>query len=748
MNLKNSIRLIGLLALLIWSGGKTAKADGGMYPISQLERINLQQAGLNIPLSQLYNPDSISILNAIVRIGGCTGSFISDQGLILTNHHCVFGSLKPHSKEGQNYMETGFLANEKSAELPMKGTEVKIMLTYEDVSAEVLEGVEDIEDPIERQRKLTENAGKLQAARQAEEPDYQIEVSEMLVGKSYILFKYQMLKDLRLVYVPARTIGEFGGATDNWEWPRHTGDFSFVRAYVGPNGEPAPYSEDNIPFEPDMHLEVNEKGLSEEDFMFILGYPGRTYKNRSAEFIRFQNDYQLPYIANWFEFQIGKMTALTQQSEELKIKYDPQIKRLANVSKNYRGKLKSIAGIDLYHQKKEEEREILEALSQDKEKQAAFQEVLDELAGAYEGIFDRGNKIFWYSQTFGSATFLQMAETLNDIRQVAIDSNYSKKAEVAALMERKNVKALFRQIYNNYDENVDMLFLSYNLRKALDFKGGDEVEGLQAFFNIDDEAMAEYSFNAFLAEGYRGEKGSVERTIDDFLRNAYRKSIFTDTTTLFKLLDKKPHKMIGTKDPFFGMVKAIADDKAATDSVRVLNFSKINAALPSYVDMKMEVNQEDFVPDANATLRLTYGYIKGYSPRNSVYYEPFTTLTGIVEKSEESGDYKGNAEMLSLIDNTRVEESKYYYEPIQHIPVNMLYNTDTSGGNSGSPILDKNGHLVGLNFDRTYEATINDFAWDDAYSRSIGVDIRFMLWCLKNLNEGQAAYLLDEMKTD
>ncbi|MGB0432475.1 MAG: DUF4301 family protein, partial [Bacteroidia bacterium] len=312
--------------------------EEGMYPISLLNTLDFAQMGMNIKPNDIINAKGDGLVNAIVNINGCTGSFISDEGLILTNHHCVFSSLRPHTNEKQNYMRDGFLADDKSFELPMEGYKVRIMKSYKDVTSEVMLGVGKIQNPIERDQAIRNNITKFTASEKAKFPNYEIEISEMLAGSSYILFRYEYLTDIRLVYVPPRYIGEFGGETDNWMWPRHSGDFSFVRAYVGKDGKPSDYNKSNIPYQPQQYLQADFEGVKDADLVFILGYPGRTYRHYPAEFINYMQTVQMPYIANLWEWQIDEMEMLSKKNDALEIKYATRIKRLANTMKNYKGK--------------------------------------------------------------------------------------------------------------------------------------------------------------------------------------------------------------------------------------------------------------------------------------------------------------------------------------------------------------------------------------------------------------------------
>lgn len=699
-----------VLVLFIASTAFQPKPEEGMYPISFLESLDLKAMGLKLTAKEIFNEGGNGLINAIVRIGGCTGSFISDNGLILTNHHCVFSSLKPHTSEVNNYMRDGFLAKEKSYELPMKGYTVRIMKSYVDVSEKVLSGTNKDTDPIEKDQIIRKNIKAIEDAEKAANPNYEIEISEMLTGASYILFRYQFLKDLRLVYVPARYIGEFGGETDNWMWPRHSGDFAFVRAYVDKDGNPAEYSNENVPYKPERHLKVNMNGVDKEDLVFVLGYPGRTFRHYPASFIKYMQEAQMPFIANLWESWINEMQELSTKNDALEIKYATRIKSLANTTKNYRGKMQSIRRIELYKHKVEEEEFIYSKLLSVNKKQAEdFKATLNILNRTYDDMIAIGDRRFWYGQLISGSKMNQMAFYSIAFAQQAINSPDA--------FNKEDALKKLRASYKSIDLNTDSTITSQMLAMAVTYSGQEKINGLdQVIKNQND--------------------------VREFINNAYNKSLLNDTTKLFKWLLKKPSKIVESKDLFLSLHNSIFNDyNQVQQELKVLD-ATIRANIPAYVEAKMAAKGDLFVPDANATLRFTYGHVKGYAPADALYTEPISTLNGILEKGAKPGDYHLEPQMIDAI--KKYNNGPFFKQALGSVPVNLLYNTDTSGGNSGSPILNDKGELVGLNFDRCFEACVNDFAWNDDYSRSIGVDIRYILWVTKNI--GGAPQLIAELE--
>ncbi|MCH7773447.1 MAG: S46 family peptidase, partial [Bacteroidetes bacterium] len=278
--------------------------DEGMFPLSEISNLDLNSAGLKISVDEVYNPNGVSLVDALVKVGGRTGSFVSPEGLIITNHHCSFGAVREASTTKNNYLENGFLAETREEEIPAEGYTCRITVSYEDVSSEILEAANQADDITERTKAIRKKIKEIVKKEEEKDSTIKTEVSEMFVGQSYVLFRYKTINDVRLVYIPPRSIGEFGGESDNWIWPRHTGDFSFLRAYVAPDGSSADYSEENIPFAPKKYLVVNPNGVDEEDFVFLLGYPGRTFKHQPSQFLKFQMEYQLPYISKLYRWMV------------------------------------------------------------------------------------------------------------------------------------------------------------------------------------------------------------------------------------------------------------------------------------------------------------------------------------------------------------------------------------------------------------------------------------------------------------
>jgi hypothetical protein len=683
--------------------------DEGMYPLSEIRKLDLKEAGLRINIDEVYNPDGVSLVDALVNVGGCTGSFISEEGLMITNHHCSFGAVQSISTTEDNYLENGFLAKNRSEELPAAGLKCRITVSYEDVSAEVLKAAGNAADISKRTEAINEKIKEIIKREEEKDTTIEAQVSEMFTGESYILFRYKMINDVRLVYIPPRNIGEFGGESDNWVWPRHTGDFAFLRAYVAPDGSPADYSKENIPFTPKKYLKVNPDGVKEGDFVFILGYPGRTFKNQPSWFIEYQEKYQLPFIQDLYEYMINLYKDKGAEDPEFELEISTKVKSLANVEKNYRGKLQGLDRLNIVERKRAEEQELQKYIDADPELKNKYGSTIPEIKKVYDEIFSFGMLPFITRALSQQVSLYRLAEILiqNEIESAKPESE-RKELYTSLGKERltNTIDALFANMRPELDRQILIKILS-EAGKHPETQSLVDVEGIS---NLTSE-----------------------------INEMFKSTIIRKKSEYLKLL--KSASLKDVDDPFIDLVKHIEKAEDVYDKKMPELQGKLNIHLAEFMDAKRSWQNKAFIPDANNTLRLTYGYIRGYSPADATSYYPVTTLKGLIEKGTDEGDYELNKKIAELY--RKKDFGKFKDDRLNDVPVALLYNTDTSGGNSGSPILDAYGNLIGVNFDRAFEATINDYAWSEDYSRSIGVDIRYVLWVTQKI--GGADFLLKEL---
>ena len=691
-----------------------SRPDEGMFPLSDIKNINLNEKGLKISVDEVYNPDGVSLVDALVKIGGCTGSFVSNEGLIITNHHCVFGIVSDASTVENNYLDNGFLAETREKELPAKGLTCRITDSYEDVSTEILEAANTEEDISKRTTAISKKIKEIIEREEKKDSTIKAEVSEMFVGEQYVLFRYKTINDIRLVYVPPRTIGEFGGESDNWVWPRHNGDFSFVRAYVAPNGSSAKYSEENVPYQPKKFLQVNANGVNEEDFVFILGYPGRTFKHQPSQFLMMQEKYQLPYVQDIFSWLINLYEKRGENDPEFALSIVGEIQGLANTEKNYRGKMQGLERLNLIQKKQDEEKQLQQFIDSDLKLKEKYGTVLSEIDEVYKDAFATGRRNLVLMMLSRNVDYYRLAEIFVDYKKEMLKTEAERKA-LYKEDKRNDFYNTITNLYNEYMLDLDAKILNKILTDASTFEECRELEPFKSFASVKNK--------------------------DEFISDLYEETFINDSKEYFELLEDEDETLEDIDDPYINLIKSAVELGDTERKKAQIRDGKMNILLAGLNDAKRQWLNKSFVPDANLTLRLTYGYVRGYSPADATYFSPNTTLTGLIQKGRESGDYKLNKKVKELYKNK--DFGQFIHPKLNDVPVNFIYNMDTSGGNSGSPILDAYGKLVGVNFDRSFEATVNDYTWSENYSRSIGVDIRYVLWVVQKV--GGADFLLKEM---
>ena len=694
--------------------------EEGMFPLSEIHKLDLKKAGLKIDQNEIYNPGAPSLVDALVNVGGCTGSFISNEGLIITNHHCAFSAVQLASTPENDYLTNGFVANKRELEIEAKGLTCRITDSYEDVSDKVLGAVAQIADPASRLSVI--NAAMKNIAKDAEEKDPSIkaEVSEMFIGKSYVLFRYKTITDVRLVYVPSRNIGEFGGETDNWVWPRHTGDFSFMRAYVSPDGKPAKFAKENVPYKPKKFLKVNPKGTAEEDFVFILGYPGKTFRHRPAAYIEYQQNYLLPYTSELYDFQNTTMEDVGKKDKTTELKLATRIKRNANVMKNYRGKLKGLKGIDLVDQKQQEDAAMATFINNNVDLKAQYGNLMTDIDNTYKLINGDANRDLWLNQIYNSTNLLGVARNINNFK-IALDAQPSDQKQSFFDKNLSKLKAALASNYASYDVDVDRRILTRMMSDAAAFKLNERVKAIDKITS----------------------KGSDGKSlIKVFISDAFELSKLKEESYVMNNLLKSPKSISDYNDGILMLESDISKQIAELKPEKDRRDGLVNKLMGDYVNVKEKFLKKDFIPDANSTLRLTYGYVRGYSPADASHMSPYTTIKGLLEKGATGNPEFAYPPQIKTLWGAK-DFGDFAKQDLKDVPVCFLYNMDTTGGNSGSPIMDANGELIGVNFDRAYEATINDYAWNESYSRSIGVDIRYVLWVAQKIDK--ADFLLNEI---
>jgi len=693
----------------------------GMIPLSEIKTLDLKKLGFQIDSQELYNPNGISLIDGIIKLNGCTASFVSSDGLLLTNYHCAFGAIQSITTKENDYLKNGFIAKKRSQEIRAENFTVRVIESYRDVSEEVLQVVKNGMSSVQRTKAIERKKKEIEIQVEKKYPGRRAEVAEMFIGKTYVLFVYAYIKDIRLVYAPPRSIGEFGGEIDNWMWPRHTGDFSFLRAYTAPDGSFSDYSPTNVPYHPKKYLPVAPMGVRDNDFVFILGYPGRTYRHRTSYFLSFEEEIHKPYLIKLYGGMIKILEKLSKEDRSIEIKLSPRLNSLWNRIKRNRGQLKGMKKLKLVEKRKREEKILQQFINSEANRKKKYGSLLSQFKKHFEEKRRDAQFDILMEHFFKSTTLLKNAFI---IYEGSIEKRKKDTERVSKYMNKNlpQTRQRMKTDLRNFYMPADKILLKEILTRAAQL----DTRYLKLIPAVENIIKATQNH---------------EKAINSFIEELYTKTRLTDESYMMKLLNSSTKELDRLDEPFIKLASTLYPTYWQYQEKKKSQKGFLDRLLSQLIDVKKEFAGKKFIPDANGTLRLTYGHIRGYSPADALYYYPFTTLKGVIEKNTGKSPFIVPEKMIDLY---KVKEFGHFSHPdIKEVPVAMLYNTDTTGGNSGSPVLNAKGKLVGINFDRVYEATINDFAWDESYSRSMGVNIQYILWFLDKF--GEAHSLLAEM---
>jgi len=709
--------LFFILLMLIFP--TISEADEGMWMPHQMKDLNLQEKGLQMNPADLYKKDGTGLMSAIVYLGGGTGEFVSPDGLILTNHHVAFGALQRAATKEKDTITDGFIAWTKDKEIPAQGYIADVLLGYEEVTAKILSGIEPEMSSREQYEVIDKAKKKLIAEIEKTGKDIRATVASMYSGNMYYLFRFKRIKDIRIAYAPPRDLGNFGGDIDNWMWPRHTCDFTFLRAYVSKDNEGADYNPENIPYKPKSFLKISLDGFKDGDFSFVMGYPGRTYRNYTLAELRFDLK-NMKERMKLYQDIIAFFEHAGKDDRGIQIKYAGIIKGLNNGLKNYQGKFDGIEKIDLIGIKESQEKEYEKWVSRDPEREKKYGDVLAHISDfmdKYATYYTKDNLLRQIVSPYFGSALLSQAYTIYR----TVEEGEKPDMERESVYQERNLPLIQMRIQlveRGYDLETDRAFLKHQLKKLLDSPEDQIPNALK-------ELIANKS----------------EEVIEVFVDELYDNTILADPKKRLELVESDLEKLMETADPLIELaaeleteMKILREGSKALDQER-LNLKKI------YLSGLMEQREGRIASDANSTIRFTYGFIDGYVPRDAVYYKSQTTLGGVVEKDTGEFPFHVPAKLKEL--HTNKDFGRYADKKLQDIPACFLNTTSVTGGNSGSPTLNARGEQIGIIFDMTYESVTADYYEVPELQRTISVDIRYVLFVTEKFSG--AKHIIQEL---
>lgn len=691
-----------------------AQQYGGMWIPTELNEKEMKDLGMKISAKDIFNPQKASIKDAVVQFnGGCTAEIISPKGLLLTNHHCGYGQIQAHSTVENDLLTNGFWAKNMGTELPNPGVTVDFIVDIKEVTNQILEGTANLSEP-ELSKKINSNIEAYKASQKIE-PYQSVSVKSMYYGNKFYAYTIETFKDVRLVGAPPQSIGKFGSDTDNWVWPRHTGDFSMFRIYADKNNKPAEYSKDNVPYVPKHYLPVSIKDKKENDFTFVFGFPGRTTEYLPAiavEKIMTEID---PARIAVRDVALKTLDEKMRVDNATRIQYASKFASVANYWKKWIGEVEGLKKSKAVEKKTSYEASLIA-------KNPEIKTTIDQLNKLYKDQAPYALNNAYYSEVVRNAETLYLANLYSNY-VAAVEAG---KIDQKGLASFKNRLASF---YKNYNAELDAkvtakLLALYANKTAPQFlptgfdKYKNDVQNIQT--------VEEISKNSIITGRSNINGASLAQDID---------KAFSNQDELVKTLKK---------DPVYLLFQNLRETYMKTADPQYTDLqTKIDALQKKFMAQQMATDKDrKFFPDANSTLRVTYGKIKGSSPRDAVSYDYQTHLAGVMEKYI-PGDYEFDVPK-KLIDLYNKKDFGVYKDHTGDVPVAFTATNHTTGGNSGSPALDAHGNLIGLNFDRQWEGTMSDINYDPRFSRNIMVDTKYILFVIDKYADSK--WLIDEMK--
>lgn len=714
-------KIIALFVSITFTFNTIVKADEGMWVplfLKSLNEADMQSKGLKLTADDIYNINRSSLKDAIVHFGGgCTGEIISDKGLLLTNHHCGYGQIQAHSTVENDLLTNGFWAKSQEQELPNPGLTATFIIRIEDVTAKVLEGITDATQDAERDKKISENIANITKAA-TKDSHYGAYIRPFFYGNEYYMFVTETFRDVRLVGAPPSSIGKFGGDTDNWMWPRHTGDFSIFRVYADKDNKPADYSKDNVPYKPKYVIPISLKGIEQGDFTMVYGFPGRTSEYLTSFAVDMIQNVSDPAKVKIRATKLEIWDKDMKAADKVRIQYSAKYASIANYWKKWDGERNGLKKADAIAKKKIFEQDFLTKVNTDDNAKAKYGNLFGDFETKYKEFSSLNNQRDYFIEAILGIETVSYAYSFSD----AIESLAAgkKSADIQKTIDR--LKSGVKGFYKDYNAATDQKICAALLKIVS--------------VNLPKEQQA--SIFQEIEKKYKGDFSKYAEAI-------YSKSIFTSEEKITKVLDnlEANYKKI-EKDPVFQLMKScytkFANDVLPKYNTLDMEITKLNR---TYMKAMRElVTTKKYYPDANSTLRVAYGKVEGYYPKDGIYYNHYTTLEGIMEKENpEVDEFVVHPKLKELYNK---KDYGQYADKNGEMRVAFCASNHTTGGNSGSPVFNGNLELIGTNFDRNWEGTMSDIFFNPDQVRNIILDVRYTLFVVDKF--AGAGYLVNEMK--